>query len=113
MADFAPIFSVLSAILRKHSKGMSIKTDSPGNLYIERSMPDSRGKPRFFGAVQEKKSYVSFHLMPVYEHPEMLKEVPEALLKRMQGKSCFNFKSIDELTLAQLDKLTAKAAKTN
>jgi hypothetical protein len=32
--------------------------------------------------------------------------VPPALKKRMQGKTCFNFKSVDKELFAELKKLT-------
>ncbi len=55
----------------------------------------------FFGAAVIKKNYVSFHLMPVYVHPDLLEGISDGLRKRMQGKSCFNFKALDEDTLAE------------
>jgi hypothetical protein len=36
----------------------------------------------------------------------MLKKVSPALKKRMQGKSCFNFRSLDAEQTAELDQLT-------
>jgi hypothetical protein len=65
-------------------------------------------KEMFFGAVQIKKNYVSYHLMPVYVFPELLKDLSPSLKKRMQGKSCFNFKKVDQETLAELGQLTAR-----
>jgi hypothetical protein len=53
----------------------------------------------FFGAVMRFKSYVSYHLTPLYVCPEMAKTVSSALKKRMQGKSCFNFHAADEALL--------------
>jgi hypothetical protein len=46
--------------------------------------------------------------MPVYLHPELLEDVSEALKKRMQGKSCFNFKQIDDALFAELEALVAR-----
>ena len=66
----------------------------------------------FFGAVQIRKSYVAYHLYPVYTNPELLDEISAPLKKRMQGKSCFNFKQ--EITEEQLDgikELTQKSYK--
>jgi len=112
MADFGATFASLSKILRKHATGMSIKTDEPGNLYIEIPATTSNAKPKFFGAVQTKKAYVSYHLMPVYEDPALLNGVSAALLKKMQGKSCFNFTTDDPPLLKELDALTKKCAVT-
>ncbi len=52
------------------------------------------------------KNYVSFHLMPVYENPSLLEGISLELEARMQGKSCFNFKQVDEDLFSQLADLT-------
>jgi hypothetical protein len=45
----------------------------------------------WFGAVKTGSSHVSFHLMPVYSHPDLLNELSAALRERMHGTSCFTF----------------------
>ena len=44
--------------------------------------------------------------MPVYVFPELLETISPELKKRMQGKSCFNFKVVDETLLSELRELT-------
>lgn len=110
MSAFDSTFVSLSKVLRKHSSGMSIKTDEPGNLYIELPPTTPKARPRFFGAVQTKKSYVSYHLMPVYEDPSLLDGISDELRRRMQGKSCFNFTSSEPALVEELDLLTKKCA---
>lgn len=112
MTDFSSVFASLTRILRKHAVGMSIKTDEPGNFYVELPArePKAKAKPRFFGAVQSKKSYVSYHLMPVYEDPALLNGISDALRQKMQGKSCFNFTADDPQLFNELDALTRKCA---
>ena len=110
MTDFDSTFASLSKILRKHATGMSIKTDEPGNFYIEVAAASSKTKPKFFAAVQIKKSYISYHLMPVYEDPALLTGISDALRKKMQGKSCFNFTVDDTLLFKELDVLTKRCA---
>ena len=112
MTDFSSTFASLSKILRKHAAGLSIKTDEPAWLYIEIPATISKTKPKFFGAVQTRKSYVSYHLMPVYEDPTLLNGISDALRKKMQGKSCFNFTTDDPQLLKELDTLTKKCAAT-
>jgi len=64
----------------------------------------------YFGSVRLGKAYVSFHLMPLYMSPPLLKTIPPALKKRMQGKTCFNFKTAPEPDLvAGLTRLTEAA----
>ena len=110
MADSLKTFTDLSSILRKNAKGMRFKRDEPDCLYIESNKLDKKGKPKFFGAVQVKKSYVAYHLMPIYEHPELLNGISDALREHMQGKSCFNFSVSDKALFVELDRLTAKSA---
>ena len=110
MAAFDETFGSLSRIMRKHSTGFSIKTDEPGTFYVELAAAAPKAKPAFFGAVQTKRSYVSYHLMPIYEDPALLNGVSEALRSKMQGKSCFNFKAVDPALLLELDTLTSKCA---
>ena len=66
----------------------------------------------WFGSVRLGKAYVSFHLMPLYMNPPLTRSISPALKKRMQGKTCFNFKSIPEPELLkELRQLTAAALK--
>ena len=108
--DLGPTFASLSKMLRKHATGFSIKTDEPGNFYVELPSATSNAKQTFFGAVQTKKSYVSFHLMPVYADPALLNGISDSLRNRMHGKSCFNFTTEEPLLFKELDALTKKCA---
>lgn len=110
MTDLDATFALLSGLLRAHAAGMSLKTDVPGHLYVERPPPGPGGKPGFFGAVQIRKAYVSYHLMPVYDDPSLLADMSDALRARMQGKSCFNFKAAEPALLRELDALTSRCA---
>jgi hypothetical protein len=58
--------------------------------------------------VEIGKAYVSYHLMPVYMNPKLQSTMSQELKALMQGKSCFNFKKIDEKLFRELDALTAK-----
>jgi len=46
--------------------------------------------------------------MPVYIFPNLLENISPTLQKRMQGKSCFNFKRIDPALFQELAQLTAR-----
>ena len=86
MPDLDATFAALSAVLRKHASAFSIRTDEPGHLYVELPAATPKGKPGFFGAVQARKSFVSYHLMPVYEDPGLLDGISAALRGRMQAR---------------------------
>jgi len=63
----------------------------------------------FFGAVMWGKAYVSYHLMPLYIWPELKKRISPELMRRMQGKACFNFRDHDPRLLSELGDLTESA----
>jgi hypothetical protein len=46
--------------------------------------------------------------MPVYVFPDLLDSTSPELKKRMQGKSCFNFKTPDPTLFAELALLTER-----
>ncbi|MCO4098157.1 hypothetical protein [Gemmatimonas sp.] len=80
--------------------------DTDAELYLNTNHIQKNKSPLFFGAVQIKKAYVSYHLMPVYVTPELLDDISPALKACMQGKSCFNFKSVEPALFKELAKLT-------
>jgi hypothetical protein len=81
----------------------------PSELYgVDTLKRPGGGAHDYFAGMRVGKRYVSFYLMPVYSHPELLEAVSPALRKRMQGKSCFNFTAPDEALLSELEALTAR-----
>lgn len=108
MADLEAVFKALREIMEPYAAGLERKTDSDTELYLE-AKSEGGGKPMFFGAVQLKKNHVSYHLMPVYTDPDLLEAVSPELRKRMQGKSCFNFKMVDPVLFGELAVLTGAA----
>ena len=110
---FEVIFSELKALMTPLEPHLVVKTDEPGNYYLNTHRVRADGYVYAFGGVQIKKNYVSYHLMPVYAQPDLLNGVSEGLKNRMQGKSCFNFTQPDEGLFAELGRLTQKGfAKT-
>ena len=106
-AKTTAVFDRLAAIFAPYRSTLIAKTDEPGDLYLE--TPPSATYPNglFFGAVKIGKRYVSFHLMPVYVHPDLLDTMSPELRKRMQGRSCFNFTRPDDALFAEPESLTA------
>ena len=109
--EFQTVFKKLRAILEPYAARLVVVHDTDTQYYLNTKFVMSNKQPLFFAAVRIGKAYVSFHLMPVYAHPSLALEIPAELKKRMQGKSCFNFKSVDEKVFAQLAKLTAAGFK--
>lgn len=107
--NFQAVFERLKAILQAYESRLLVKTDKAGIYYLNAPFSEKFKKELFFGAVQIKKNYVSYHLMPVYIFPDLLEGVSPALRKRMQGKACFNFTVVKEELLAELAELTCQA----
>jgi len=59
--------------------------------------------------VQIGKGYVSYHLMGVHSNPKLLDGMSKELKARMQGKSCFNFKTENDALFKELEELTGQA----
>jgi hypothetical protein len=108
MADFDEVFKRLKGILEPYAERLVVTVDKEGYYCLEASYSEKWKKLMFFGSTKIQKNYVSFYLMPVYMFPELLGGVTPGLKKRMQGKSCFNFKGVDDLAFAELANLTKK-----
>jgi hypothetical protein len=104
--EFELVFSKLREILYKHSNILKISTDRPDYFCMEVESSPKLGKSFPVGWVKIGKNYVSYHFMPVYMFPVLKDSLSKKLITRMQGKSCFNFKSVDETLFNELDKLT-------
>lgn len=108
--DFPIVFEQLKNILEPYAKNLTVKTDAPDTYYLDGPYSEKWQKELFFGSAQVKKNYVSFYLMPVYMYPELLNDISPELKKRMQGKSCFNFKKVEPELFTELAELTRKGA---
>jgi hypothetical protein len=106
MPDLSPVFTELRTILAPYADDLKVTRDGENELYLDTLHIQKNKKPLFFGAVQIKKSYVSFHLMPVYVKPELLRSASPELKARMQGKSCFNFTTVEHDLFQELAALT-------
>jgi hypothetical protein len=104
--EFETTFRKLRAILEPYAAKLEVVHDKSNNYYLDTHHIMKNKKPMFFAAVRVGKSYVSFHLMPVYAFPDLLAGLSPELKKRMQGKSCFNFTTVDEKLFKELAKLT-------
>jgi hypothetical protein len=104
--DFEGTFKQLKEIFRPYAAKLHVVHDTDTNYYLDMHHVMKNKQRVFFGGVRTGKGYVSFHLMPVYASAELLKTISPELKKRMQGKSCFNFKTPDEKLFKELAKLT-------
>lgn len=95
-ADFFGAFAALKLVLAKHATRLAVKADTAREYTLVTKsaspFPQHKGEPMWFGSIRVGKAYVSFHLMPLYMNPELNSAITPLLKKRMQGKTCFNFK---------------------
>jgi hypothetical protein len=105
-ANFKETFQKLRAILEPYASKTIVVHDTDTNYYLDMDRVIKKGHRLFFAAVRSGKGYVSFHLMPVYASADLQQKLSPELKKRMQGKSCFNFKTVDEKLFKELAGLT-------
>jgi len=109
--DFSTIYDRLRRVMLAAAPGMKVNRDEPGSLELRTPDIDPKTKQLgWFGMIAVKKTYVSYHLMPLYTAPELAAKISPALAKRKQGKTCFNFAQLDEALFKELAVLTKACA---
>ena len=108
--DFTEVFAQLKSIFKPYAKKMDVAHDTDQYYLLNTRYIMKNKQPLCFGGVRLGKNYVSFYLMSVYASPDLLKNISPELRKRMQGKSCFNFKEVDKKLFAELKALTKDGA---
>jgi hypothetical protein len=101
---------VESDLHNPHTRNLDVAHDTPNYYLLNTRYIMKNQQPLCFGGVRKGKAYVSFHLISVYACPDLLKQMSPELKKRMPGKSCFNFKTVDEKLFKELAKLTKAGA---
>ena len=104
--DFTTTFSKLKALLRPYESKLIVVADTEDHYALETPHVMKNKHRVYFAGVKIGKSYVSYHLMPVYALEEVRDEISPELKKRMQGKSCFNFSEPNEKLFKELARLT-------
>ncbi len=101
------VFHQVKAVLDPPGGGLKVVDDTATLYKVE--IAREPGKSEFFGMVEQRKTGVSLHLMPLYCHPELSNEIPDALKKKMTGKSCFKFRKLSDEEAWQLRALVKRA----
>ena len=104
---FGAVQRMLRDVMLAEAGGMTATRDRPGHLELRTPAIDAKtGELGWFGTVTTRASYVAFHLMPLYADPALADGISDALAKRRQGKTCFNFKRPDKALFDELAALT-------
>ena len=115
-ADFSSVFAALKPVLGHHAEKLHVIVDNDAEYTLVSTIPfpipPKKGERIYFGAVKVGRSYVSFHLFPLYMNPELVSTISPELKRRMHGKTCFNFSTIPEASLLkELKALTSAGFK--
>jgi hypothetical protein len=108
--SFTHVFDELKSILKPYAKRMDVASDTDTYYLLNTRFIMKNKQPLCFGGVRLGKNYVSFYLMSVYASPDLLSSMSPELKKRMQGKSCFNFKEVDKGLFSELKAITKDGA---
>jgi hypothetical protein len=109
--DLRPVFERLKEIFAPYEPKMDIAQDTETMYVLNTRHLLKKNYPLMFGGVRLGKNYVSYHLMSIYAAPDETNAISPELKKRMQGKACFNFISVDEPLFKELAKLTKAGAR--
>ncbi len=105
--NLEPVYRRLKALLEPYGQRLHVTDDRPTSYGIDAAPEAERNPTTWFAGVRLGRRYVSYYLMPVYVDPSLAGTISPELRRRMQGKSCFNFTTVDEHLFAELDALTS------
>jgi hypothetical protein len=113
---FGDTFAALKLVFRKQLGRLHVQSDTATEYTLvgrrPSPFPQHKGHPVQLGTVRKGKAYVSFHLMPLYMNETLAGTISPELRKRIQGKTCFNFKTAPDATLIkELERLTQDGVK--
>ena len=104
-ADLTAVEARLRAVLVPYDGPLEWATIY-GNPMLRR--PGARAH-HWFAFVKPASKHVSLFLLPVHTWPDLRDGMSPALARRLTGKSAFNFTAIDEVEMAELEALVARA----
>ncbi len=112
-ADFDATFTALREVFAGELKHLAVAKDTDTqytlNTLVNSPFPQHKGEPMYFGSVRKGKAYVSVHLFPLYMNAPLTATISPTLKKRMQGLTCFNFKTVPDAALLKELKTLSKA----
>jgi hypothetical protein len=100
------VFTVLRQLLKPYEGELAIRTDKPGNCYLETKSSSFNGRRMFFAGAKIKKNYVSYYLPALYMFPDLANRISAPLKKTMQGQACFNLTTTNPEWFEELRRLT-------
>jgi 7-keto-8-aminopelargonate synthetase-like enzyme len=105
MRDLDAVEARLRAILRPYEGRLEAATIY-GMPVLRRAGAKAHD---WFAGVERTAAAVKLNFLPMYAHPELLDGISPALRKRKTGASVFKLTEVDEVLLAELESLLARA----
>jgi len=106
--EFESIFARLRNILEPYAARLKVTADAPDHYCLEVGFSPKLKKGFPTAWVKVGKGYVSYHFMPVYMFPKLRESMTAKLKARMQGKSCFTYKVMNETLFKEFEQVTAE-----
>jgi len=113
-----PVFAQLRGLLQAHESSFDV-ADDDGERYRLKAPVGSATIQAWGGKtkaatipiawVEVRKTYVSYHLMGIDGNPKIAMKLSQQLRRHMQGKTCFNFKTLDAGLIEELRTVTAES----
>ena len=115
---FQPVFARLRGLLQAHEADFGVTHNTPDRYGLDAPVGPATvqawgGKVRTpkipVAWVEIRKTYVSYHLMGVNGNTKLIASLSKPLRARMQGKTCFNFTTVDDALVQELQIVTAES----
>lgn len=112
------VFKHLRSLLQTHEADYTVGRDTTAHYGLDAPVGPATikawgGKAKFpkipVAWVELKKNYVSYHLMGINGNARLEAKLSGPLRARMQGKTCFNFKEVDDALFQELNTITAES----
>lgn len=112
------VFARLRELIRAHEATFAVSDDLPERYGLQ--APVGPATVRAWGGkvktahipiawVEMRKNYVSYHLIGIAGNAKLIAQLSQPLRAQMQGKTCFNFKAVDEALFQELLAVTAES----
>lgn len=111
------IFARLSACLKEHSPPMVCSKDTAKCVELIGNTPVPYGSTKkiipgmYFASLVARKDVVSFYFMPIYYHEKDFAGIAPTLMKRLKGKTCFNFTKPEQIDEKEMDAMLERGVR--
>ncbi len=111
------VFNIIKEGLSKYSPPMLISKDKEGVFELMGNKPVPYGSKKimvpgmYFSSVVARKDMISFYFFPIYYHASDFIDLIPTMKKHLKGKTCFNFKKLEQVNEKELINLLKRGVK--